>query len=403
MKFYQTELDNGLTVLGEARESAVSVGIGFFVKTGARDETQDIAGVSHFLEHMMFKGTKTRSALDITYQLGAIGAQANAYTTEENTVYYAAVLPEYFHDAFELLSDMLQPALDPGEFDTEKKVILEEIALYQDRPTHILFETMLREFFQGSPAGNSVLGTTTSIGSLSRDAMLAYFQSRYTASNIVLGVAGNFDWEETVNFAKKYCGHWPRKPVSRLYTKHESKKSSQTITKADLQCGHLCLATRGPAAQDDALYPIQTLSCILGDGSGSRTYWELIDKGLADAASIDGEDMDQTGMIYGYVSSQPSVIDDVGEVLAHIMRTPNNFSKDDLERAKTKLTTRLVLQGESSLRRMMTLGTNWLYQGKYISVEEELKRFKEVTQDSIFEALERFSLEPITAVKLLPA
>ena len=140
LKFKSTVLKNGLRVVGEQRSSAVSSALGFFVKTGARDEEADVSGVSHFLEHMMFKGTEKRSALDITYQLGAMGAQANAYTSEENTVYYAAVLPEYFSDALELLSDMLRPALTEEEFKVEKKVILEEIALYQDRPTHVLFE-----------------------------------------------------------------------------------------------------------------------------------------------------------------------------------------------------------------------------------------------------------------------
>jgi predicted Zn-dependent peptidase len=138
--YKQTQLKNGLTVIGESNPANVSSAIGFFVRTGARDETPAESGLSHFLEHMMFKGTPTRSAIDINMALGNLGAQANAFTSEENTVYYAAVIPERFSEMQELLSDMLRPALDPNEFDMEKKVILEEIALYQDRPHFFLFE-----------------------------------------------------------------------------------------------------------------------------------------------------------------------------------------------------------------------------------------------------------------------
>ena len=143
MDFKKYTLENNLTLLGEVNPHAKSVALGFFVKTGARDETADVSGVSHFLEHMMFKGTEKRSALDVTYDLGNLGAQANAFTSEENTVYYASVLPEYFEDTLELLSDMLRPSLSQEEYDVEKKVILEEIALYQDHPMHILFEASM--------------------------------------------------------------------------------------------------------------------------------------------------------------------------------------------------------------------------------------------------------------------
>lgn len=164
--FKKTQLSNGLTLLGESNPSNVSAAIGFFVKTGARDETPAESGLSHFLEHMMFKGTPTRSALQINLDLGNLGAQANAFTSEENTVYYAAVIPERFAEMQDLLTDMLRPSLDRGEFDMEKKVILEEIALYQDRPHFYLFENAFKDYFGDHPAGNSVLGSHASVLSL---------------------------------------------------------------------------------------------------------------------------------------------------------------------------------------------------------------------------------------------
>lgn len=164
--FKKEQLSNGLTLLGESNPANVSSAIGFFVKTGARDETAVESGLSHFLEHMLFKGTPTRSAIQINLELGNLGAQANAFTSEENTVYYAAVIPERFAEMQELLSDMLRPSLDPNEFAMEKKVILEEIALYQDRPHFYLFEQAFKDYFGSHPAGNSVLGTHASVSAL---------------------------------------------------------------------------------------------------------------------------------------------------------------------------------------------------------------------------------------------
>ena len=153
-------LSTGLQPIGAVNKANKSASIGYFVKTCSRYESPVESGVSHFLEHMMFKGTPKRSALEITFELGNLGAQANAYTSEENTVYYATGLTKFFPAMQELLSDMLRPALDPQEFDVEKKVILEEIALYQDRPTFYFFEKALGEYVDSNPAGNYVLGTS---------------------------------------------------------------------------------------------------------------------------------------------------------------------------------------------------------------------------------------------------
>ncbi len=402
MKFFQHTLSNGLTLIGEQRKTAVSAAIGFFVRTGARDESEEVSGVSHFLEHMMFKGTEKRSALDITYEMGAIGAQANAYTSEETTVYYMAVLPEYFDTALELLSDMLRPSLDQKEFDVEKNVILEEIALYHDRPTHVLFEAAMRTFFGTHPAGNSVLGTIDSISALSRDQMQGYFDSRYAPNNLVLCATGDFNWDSFVEQAERYCGSWTRDDCPRDTAEHTPEKVEKTLTKAELTRAHLCLVGPGPSAQDPLRYSAQVLSTILGDSSGSRAYWELVDKGLADVASIDIDDMDGTGMTYGYVSTDPERIDQVGDIIRGIMCSPKPFSAEDLERAKTKLRTRLVLQGESSMRRLMAIGNEWLYRQTYSTLEEESQRFQKVDAASIDTCLETFTFEPTASVRLLP-
>ena len=401
--FHSTTLKNGLTVIGETRESAVSVALGFFVKTGARDETPELSGVSHFLEHMMFKGTATRSALDVSYQLGALGAQANAFTSEENTVYYLAVLPEYFSRAFELLSDMLRPALDPNEFAVEKKVILEEIALYQDRPTHILFEAALREHFRGHDAGNSVLGSIDSVSALLPEQMRSYFDARYSAGNIVLAATGNFDWEELVQLAEQYCAAWPQGAAQRQIRTHIPVASTHGLTKENLHRAHRCFIAAGPSVIEEERYAAHVLSIILGDSSGSRCFWELVDKGLADSASVDVDEMDGTGVVMGYVSASPDKLDEVGSILQHILATPLTFSEDDLARAITKIRTRTVLQGESSMRRLMAIGLDWIYRKSYVTLDEEIARIKRVDRGEISRLLAKYDFQPKTIISMVPA
>lgn len=403
MSFHQTTLDNGLTVVGEQHASSQCAAIGFFVRTGSRDETPEIAGVSHFLEHMMFKGTAKRSALDITYQLAAIGAQSNAYTNEENTVYYVYILPEYFDTAFEILSDMLRPALDKSEFDTEKKVILEEIALYEDRPTFKLYEAAMREYFYPHPAGNSVLGTSETVGQTTVEQMREYFEARYSPNNITLAVSGQFEWNRVCDLAERHCGHWVAREARREAAPHAARRSDKALSKDNLQMSHLCLVGEGPAAKDELRYPAHVLACILGDSTGSRTYWELIDKGLAEAAAVEAEDMDGVGLIYSYVSSRPEALGKVQEILQEIMASPRDFSDDDLERAKTKIATRLVLQGESSMRRLMAIGLDWTYRQHYRSVQDELKKLQSIGRRDIDALLERYSFEPVTKVTMVPA
>lgn len=403
VKFQQTTLANGLTIIGETRESAVSAAIGFFVRTGARDETAELSGVSHFLEHMMFKGTAKRSTLQISFDLGRLGAQANAYTSEENTVYYMAILPEYFREAVELLSDMMTSVLDEKEFDTEKNVILEEIALYKDRPTHVLFEAAMKQYFGEHSAGSSVIGSTESVSALTRTMMWNYFTERYVASNMVLVGAGKFQFEELVALAEEYCGKWPKASVKRECLPHVPKRSEKTLYKDNLQRAHLVLVGPGPSAQEELRYSAEILSCILGDSSGSRAYWELVDKGIADAAFVDVDDMDGTGVVYGYVSAYPDRLEETGGILRKIMESPDRFRPEDLARAKTKIGTRLVLQGESSMRRLMAVGLNWIYRSEYQSLADELLKVQSVTRSSIDELLARYSFSPTTKVKLLPA
>src|ERR1035437_4621370 len=190
LTFKRVELKNGLEVVAEVNEGAQSAALGFMVKTGSRDEKAEVSGVSHFLEHMMFKGTARRNSQEVNEEFDAMGAKNNAFTSNEVTCYWAQVLPEFTPRALDLLADMLRPALRPDDFHMEKKVILEEIALYLDRPSHVLFEAVMADHFQKHPMANSVIGSKDSVGALTPEQMRTYFDSRYGPGNMVLAAAG---------------------------------------------------------------------------------------------------------------------------------------------------------------------------------------------------------------------
>lgn len=391
-KMIKHVLSNGLTVLGEANPDHHSVGVGFFVRTGSRDEEPVESGVSHFLEHMMFKGTERRSALDITFELGNLGAQANAFTSEENTVYYAHVLPEYFEPILELLSDMLRPALDEGEFNTEKNVILEEIALYQDRPHFYLYENAAKDFFGNHPAGNSVLGTTQSISALSRNQMKEYFDRRYAPSNIVLVVSGKFDADSLQDLAQKYCGSWKDLKVERKVTPFKGSAKNVTFRKKDIKQSHGLLLTSSCSAQDAERYPLSILSNIIGDGIGSKIYWELVDPGLAESAGADIDEKDGTGYFSAYASTEPEKLEEVVAKLRSILAKGAEFSDEDLERAKNKIATRIALDGELPMGRLMTLGFDWTYRKRMRPLKEIISDVRSVKRTDIEAALTKFPL-----------
>jgi len=206
--FEQATLANGLTILGECDESAHTAAAGFFVKTGARDESAALMGVSHFLEHMMFKGTKRRSADDINREFDELGASYNAYTTSEMTCFYAHVLPEQLGKSIDLLGDMMRPALREEDFAQERGVILEEIAMYKDNPFWVLYDEVSTRRYPGHALGHLVLGTTQTIQEMHASQMREYFEHWYAADNTVVALSGRVDFDTAVAQLQELCAGW---------------------------------------------------------------------------------------------------------------------------------------------------------------------------------------------------
>src|SRR3954468_3610656 len=215
LTFHHKQLPNGLDIVAEVNPDSHSFAAGLFVKTGSRDEQADVNGVSHFLEHMMFKGSTKYTWEDVNRIFDEMGARYNAFTSQEMTAYYANVLPEFTEKSVEHLSHLLRPAIRNEDFETEKKVILEEIAMYLDDPGHRLYEKLMEAHFGNHPLSMSVLGSAESIQKLQRDQMANYFTARYGPGNMVLSVTGLLDFDEIVGLAEKYMGTWPHVDAPR--------------------------------------------------------------------------------------------------------------------------------------------------------------------------------------------
>lgn len=389
-KIFSETLSNGLKIIGELQENAKSCSVGFMVNTGARDENEDENGISHFLEHMVFKGTDKRSAKEVNDRFGEIGAQANAYTSDENTVYYATVLTEFQNQILELLSDMMRPKLDKEEFNMEKKVILEEIALYYDKPQSYFFHTAFSDYFKGHPLDKSVLGSTESVSAITQEQMCDYFNRRYSPDNMALVIAGNFDWESFVSNAKTYCEGWKAFSPKREKPSFEFKPQIKKYKRENLSISHYMIILPSAANQDSARYSTAVLASILGDDTSSKLYWELVETGLADSVFCWHDDKDEIGRLVVYACCEPKNLDVVSAKIKEVISKPLDFTDSEIQSAKVKLASKIAISSERPFGRMLSLGESWLYRGELTEVQQTIDSIQSVTREDIASYLNKY-------------
>ncbi len=404
MQFRRHTLPNGLEIVAECNPEAYSTALGFFVRTGSRDETDAESGVSHFLEHMMFKGTPSRSADDVNREFDEIGAHYNAYTNEEATVYYANVLPEYQDRAVDLLADILRPSLREADFDTEKQVILEEIHMYDDQPPFGADEHCRAAYFGGHPLGRSVLGTVESVTDLRVEAMRDYFERRYAPANIVLVGAGRMAFDDLVRVAESRCGPWASRPVERAMSPAEPKTPFVTVRKEIATQQYTLLMSAAPFDGARERYAAKLLATVLGDDSGSRLYWELVDPGLAEHAGMQHAEFADAGAMITFLCCAP---EDASENLARLARVYQDAQRDgvtetELRQAKNKVCSRVVLSGERPRGRLFAVGIDWLCRAEYRTIEDDLQAVDAVALDDLHDLLRRYPLLPTATVTIGP-
>jgi predicted Zn-dependent peptidase len=394
--FHTHRLSNGLQIVGQSMPDFQSVAVAFYVRTGSRDEHDpSIAGVSHFLEHMVFKGTQTLDWQQITLEFNKIGAELNAFTSHESTMYFARVLGEYGERALELLSDMMYPRLAESDFETEKEVIINEIARSEDQPYNLAFRRLAQTYFDGHPLGHDVLGSRESIRNLRIEQMRDYWQRRYGASNMVLSVAGNIDWERFVARAEQLCGSWRSGESGRDVTPFEpARPQSKVIVDPRLKQQIILLAMPCVGIQDPEYYAAALGGSVLGDTDGSRIYWNIYQKGLAESASAGLWALEGTGMLLLEANTTPADAPRVLQLLRAELDSllEDGLYEDELRRAKDKWISSIVLSSESTFSRMRTLASDWVTEGRLVSIDEEIERVERVRPEDVMHALRRFPL-----------
>ncbi|GCE48123.1 putative Zn-dependent peptidase [Thermosporothrix hazakensis] len=412
--FHTHRLSNGLQIVAQPMPDFESVAVAFYVKTGSRDEKDpSIAGVSHFLEHMVFKGTQSLDWQEITLAFNKIGAELNAFTSHEATLFYARVLGEYLDRALELLSDMMYPRLAESDFEMEKEVIVNEIARSEDQPYNYAYRRMMQTYFGDHPLGHDVLGTRESIRNMRIEQMRNYWQQRYAANNIILTVAGNFDWNHLVEKAEQLCSSWRTGDASRDISHYEPAQPINNImVDKKLKQQIMLLAMPSLDVKDPDYYAALLGGSILGDSDGSRLYWNIYQRGLAESASAGVWAMEGTGLMLMEANSTP---EDAPKVL-NLLRAEldslltDGVHEDELRRAKDKWISSMVLSSESTFVRMRSIASDWVTEGRLLSVDEEIERIEKVTTEDIMRALHRFpmrekqvltALGPLTEEELL--
>lgn len=381
--FFETELENGLRVCLEPLPHLPSAACGFLVRTGARDETAEEEGVSHFLEHMSFKGTERSTWEDINRRFDELGSKYNAFTSHEKTMYYGWVPAENLLPQIDLLAEMMRSALPQGEFDTEKKVVLEEIAMYRDSLESCMFDLASRELFSGSSLALSVLGTEETIGPLTREQMADYYSRRYGPENMIFCASGSFDQQALLARLGEVTGNWTRAAGGREQAAPTMRTgvAKKQIAKFKQQALMLCYPA--PAAQaDDAR--VNVLSRILS-GPNSRIFWNVMQKGICPDAGAFHLDYSDVGVFVLYGLCEPERAEAVLEALkAEAQRlTDEGPTEFEVERVKNAVRTQLAREGDAPMRRMLQVAGDIELFGEPRTLEQALAQVEAVTVDDI--------------------
>lgn len=387
-----TRLDAGLRVVTEELPALRSAAVGFWVGTGSRDESDEVGGASHFLEHLLFKGTAQRSALDIANAVESVGGDMNAFTTQEVTAFYVRVPDERLDLALEILSDFVwRPSIDARDVESERQVILEEIRMRDDTPDDVVHELFGSTLFPDHPLGREVLGTRSSIEAMSREAIAEYHQSHYRPANVVVAAAGNVRHEEVVERIGEQLEAAGDRP-ERVETPESPPRRLAVLARPTEQA-HVVLGVRGLARGDDDRYALSVLNQALGGGMASRLFQEIRERrGLAYSVYSYRTSFVDTGAFAVYVGTAPARVDEaLGVVDAELERLvgEGGISADELEAAKGHLKGSIALSLESSASRMHRIGSSELTLGEVPTLDEVVARVEAVGADDVARVIDR--------------
>lgn len=404
VEFLQTQLANGLKIIAECNASAVSASVGFFVEAGPRDESPEASGISHFIEHLLFKGTATKSVDDVNRLFDDCGADYNAYTCEEQTAFFASVPPESLLTVTQLWAELMLPAFREADIETERQVVLEEIRMYDDCPPFGMDEKSRQIFFGDHPLGNSTAGTRETVSAITPEMLRQYFATHYSPDRMFLAAAGRVDFDAMVRVAEKCCGDMQPSGVARTLRKPKTHFGRYDFTRDSAQQQYVMQFAPAPTVRDTERFAAKMMSMLVGDESGSRMFWEITDPGLADTTSLIHCDYLDAGCFLAWMSCEPEEANANLDRLQKLYDTVerDGFHEEELLRARNKMASGLVLSGERPRGRLFSITGLQIQQQPYLSVRDELDIVERITLDDIHAVLRKYPLSRNLTVTVGP-
>ncbi|MHB1795846.1 MAG: M16 family metallopeptidase [Acidobacteriaceae bacterium] len=407
----RTELSNGLVILTERMEHVRSVSMGVWVKTGSRDERPEINGVSHFVEHMVFKGTKSRSAQNIAREVDAIGGNLDAFTSKETICFNIKVLDEHVPKALDVLTDLVtQPVFAPDDIGRECKVILEEIKMDEDNPDMLVHEIFTQSFWKDHPLGKPILGTRETVKRFDQSMLFDFYGGRFQGQNMIFSAAGNLDHDSFVTLVAEKLAHLPAAPSAdsnlALPFAATPKVHARIVSKQkkSLEQLQLCLGVPAPPVNDEQRYTVALLNTILGGGMSSRLFQNVREeRGLAYSIFSEVNSFRDTGSLCVYAGTSAQNAEQVIRLTVDEFRRLKEVPvpEEELQRAKDQLKGNILMSLESSGALMSNLARQEMYFHRFYAVPEILEQVAQVTSSDLMRMAQRLFVPESVAVAML--
>lgn len=386
MHYQLTTLPNGLRVITENMPGIRSVAVGGWVDTGTRDENANEAGASHFLEHLLFKGSEDLSAREISERFDAMGAESNAFTSKDHTCFWARLLDEDLPDGLTMLAEMLQrPAFRAKEIDAERQVVIEEINMAEDDPADVAFELFMEGVFEDHPLQAPVLGTRESIRGMTRDDIHGYWKRRYGAQSVVMAFAGSVDHDAVVDQVGELFGEWSGDPLDHEFAEIDPPEKVRVLSR-DTEAAHVIIGGAGLDRADERRWAFDVLNTVLGGGMSSRLFTSIREeRGLTYSVYSFKTSYADAGAWGVYAGTTPDQVDVVLELVHEELEAvvADGITADELERARGSMRGGLALAMEDASSRMVRLGRAELIGFEHLSIDERIARVEEVSLEDV--------------------
>ena len=387
MTFDQITLPNGLRIIGERIEHFRSVSVGLWLGAGSQFETEKEAGVSHFLEHAVFKGTAKRTARQIAEEMDAVGGQLNAFTAKECTCFYAKVVDEHLPLAMDVIADMVTaPAFDPAEMKKEKGVVLEEIAMAEDTPEDLVHEILMLAHYGDQPVARPILGTSESVSSVTPAGLRRYWKRMYRPQNAVLALAGNYDWQAVLDLAGALLGGWPAEGLKKRECATQPAEPAVLTREKDIEQAHICLGYPALSMGDDRNYELAVFNSVFGGAMSSRLFQKIReDSGMAYTVYSYPNAYTDSGMLSVYAATNPETAPAVyGMILEEARAIADaGMTREEFSMAREQMKAGYILGLESTSARMQSAGRRLLLLNTTRTESETIDRINAIRYDDV--------------------